>query len=242
MPVKTKSGTSTEPWYIKTFTMDSLDLNILIWTRTKAEAEDIDQVVKELLVEYGYDPEAPKARKTFEGTYFVHYHFSKKSNDIEEDVEFVLTNQPQDEKPQEKQLPPKKSELLEKLKKVLETTQGILIVGGLLFATVAAAHESYKNYVEAAGVKPPVAVTAPAAPAAITKIPLPPTVVPLIETADKDPKKFETVMNFIIVNHIVHEEHSRRWHRHSAKHPKHPKHKKQKPESPPSGRGPLGTQ
>jgi hypothetical protein len=222
------------------------ELNVLIWAQTKPEAEDVDQIMKKLLVEYGYDPEAPKARTEFEGTYFIRYRFSKRTPDLEQDLEVFVTNQK--DKPPEKELPAKKRDLLEKLKKKLEVLNGVLIVGALLFANVAAAKEMYKSFVEAAGATPPPVVTAPAPPRQITTVPprqitavpLPPAMGPILETADKDPKKFELLVTFVVGNHVACEEHAR----HRQRHPrKHSRHTKPKPESPaPPGRGPLGTQ
>lgn len=182
-------------------------LGILIWSETKAAAQEIDLVIKELLPEYGYDVSSPDARTEFQGSYFIRYTFTRKSPELEEDIQLELSDQPP-----RKELSTEKRGLLSKLKQKLESLNGILIVGALLFANIAALNEMYEKALKAFHVPPPPTLTQELPPGTIsvrklghpqvTTIQLPPAVGPLMENAEKDPQKFEIVIMFVVANHF----------------------------------------
>jgi hypothetical protein len=225
MVIKTESEADLHLLKVTTIRSDAFALNILIWTQTKADADDVDQILKPLLVEYGYDPEAPEVRREFKGTHFIGYKFSRRTPDFEEDIEIVLTDEPPQDQPQKKDLSPKKSELLERLKKKLEVLNGVLIVGALLFTGVTGATELSKKAAEMFhAIRPAATATPPApAPAQITIINLPPSFTPLVDLAEKDPKKFEEMMSITVETQLMMKERERLR-----------KNKKSKPESPPT--------
>jgi hypothetical protein len=205
-------GIRPHPYGSKSDTAREGSLTVLISANTSRAAKEIDETVSELLAEYGYDVFAPEVRIAFTGSpYYIKYRLHRRSEDLEEDLEIEFGER---EASPRKRIPASKRSLLRTLKDKLEKLKIILVVGGVLFASVAAGKELYENFLKAFHAAPP--ATEHVQPAQqhgqvifaeqagrYIVLQLPPAMVPVIENAEQDPEKVKLLLDFLIANHLA---------------------------------------
>ncbi|MGA8731126.1 MAG: hypothetical protein WB608_20380, partial [Terracidiphilus sp.] len=180
---------------------EDVDLQMLIWSANESQARTLDDALKPLLIAYGFDVHT--GRSEFRGSYFIRYRYSKKTPELERDLERFFGSDPNNSSQPGAQLPTKETEKWKKLKEVLEDTKAFLAVGALLVGSVASLHEitDYVHKMFDHTPTPTLSNPAPRTDKQLQKIPLPATLVRI--NAEERPRHFEEMLNAQVESNLT---------------------------------------
>lgn len=176
---------------------------ILISAPTRRGAHAVEQALKQFFLAYGYDESSFLDRREFEGSWKINFRWTshtqvtKHGRTVQRDVLFDISREPTAIDNSAKR------EVNGRLKAVLEQTKAWLMVGTLFVGTYAAGKELVDAYQKQS--QSPVEIQMEKPPEAISCIPLPPTILPLVDKADRSPRTVD-----LIIGQAIEEERRRR--------------------------------
>lgn len=182
---------------------------IYISAPTRDVAHAVEQALRDLFLVYGYDDPSFLDRREFEGSWKIvfrwtsHTQITEQGRTVERDVLFDLSREPAAIDNSVKR------EANGRLKAILEKTKALLVVGTLFIGTVAAAKELVDAYQKQSPTAPSIEIQIEKPPESISCIRLPPTVLPVIDHADRSPRNTELFLGYVIYDECRQRKNSR---------------------------------